>query len=61
MLAVDMVFPGNVLDVKSTLRDATDEALVFHFMLLLIDKRSLISKGIDDDTEEDVEEDNVDD
>ena len=61
VLAVDVVRPDDVLDVEARLADPTDEALASYFTLKLITLCSLICKRVDDYTEEDVHQDDVDD
>lgn len=60
VLAVDVVCPDNVLDVEARLADATNEALAAHFTFEFICLRSLIRKRVNDNSEEDVHQDNVD-
>ena len=61
VVRVDVVVPRNVLDLKLGLGDATDEAVSCHFFFDVFGSLSLVGEGINDDTEEDVHQDNVDD
>ena len=60
MVGEDVVLPWNVGDLESGLRHATDEALALHLVLDFGFCGSLVCEGIDNDTEEDVHQDNVD-
>jgi len=61
VLLIDVTLPGDILDFKGGLRDTTDEALVLNFRFDKCFASSLVGKGINNDTEEDVHQDNVDD
>ena len=60
VVAVDMVLPRNILNIESTLGDTTNEALVLDLCHVLKVLSSLVREGINDDTEEDVQQNNVD-
>jgi len=60
VLAVDVQLPRDVLYIELGLREAADEAAPLNLGLLLRNQRPLVGEGIDDDSEEDVEQNDVD-
>jgi hypothetical protein len=61
VFGIDVLVPWLVLNFELGLGDTADEAVAFDLRDDIGGARSLISEGVDDDTEEDVHENNIDD
>ena len=61
VVGVDVIVPRNIFDLELGFGDSTDEAVTRHFLFDVFSSLSLVGERINDDTEEDVHQDNVDD
>jgi len=61
MLSVDVVFPRNVFDLELGFADSADETLAFDFFVNVFLSLSFVGEWINNDTEEDIHQNDIDD